>query len=152
MDLIVAKEEGLYCPAGDFYVDPWRPVDCAIITHAHSDHARPGSGAYLCHRDSVAILRHRLGDISVEGVDYGETIDRRGVKVSLHPAGHVLGSAQIRLEYRGEAWVASGDYKLEDDGTCAPFEFRSLRCFRHGIDFRSTDLPLAAAGRNSRRR
>jgi putative mRNA 3-end processing factor len=126
MDLIVPRPEGLYCPPGDFYVDPWRPVSRAVITHGHSDHARRGSEAYLCQRDSVPILLRRLGDAAVQGVDYGETVDRNGVKVSLHPAGHILGSAQIRMEFRGEVWVASGDYKLEDDGTCAAFE--PVRC------------------------
>jgi putative mRNA 3-end processing factor len=122
MDLIISRPEGLYCPAGDFYIDPWRPVARAIITHGHADHARWGSASYLCHEDSVPILRRRLGDVNVQGARYGEGIDRNGVKLSLHPAGHILGSAQIRLEFRGEVWVASGDYKLEADGTCAPFE------------------------------
>jgi putative mRNA 3-end processing factor len=122
MDLIVARPAGLYCPPGDFYIDPWRPVERAIITHAHADHARWGSESYLCHRDSVAILRKRLGDVSIQGVAYGEAVDRNGVRVSLHPAGHILGSAQIRVEYSGQVWVASGDYKLEADATCAAFE------------------------------
>ncbi|MEO7887851.1 MAG: DNA ligase-associated DEXH box helicase, partial [Polaromonas sp.] len=122
MDLIVARPEGLYCAAGDFYIDPWRPVGDAIITHAHSDHARVGHGSYLAHTDSEGILRARLGDISLQTLPYGETLERRGVTVSLHPAGHVLGSAQVRVEHRGEVWVASGDYKTEADGTCTPFE------------------------------
>ena len=126
MDLIVPRPEGLYCPPGDFYVDPWRPVSRAVITHGHSDHARRGSEAYLCQRDSVPILQRRLGDAAAQGVDYGETVDRNGVKVSLHPAGHILGSAQIRMEFRGEVWVASGDYKLEADGTCSAFA--PVRC------------------------
>jgi putative mRNA 3-end processing factor len=126
MDLILPSPDGLYCPPGDFFIDPWRPVERAIITHGHADHARPGSAAYLCHQDSVAILRKRLGDIHVQGVGYGEAIDRDGVKISLHPAGHILGSAQIRVEYRGEVWVASGDYKLEADGVCTAFE--PVRC------------------------
>jgi putative mRNA 3-end processing factor len=126
LDLIIANAAGLYCPAGDFYIDPWRPVDRAIITHGHSDHARPGHGVYLCHKDSAPILRHRLGDIRIESLAYGETLDRNGVKVSLHPAGHVLGSAQVRVESKGEVWVASGDYKLEADGTCEAFA--PVRC------------------------
>jgi putative mRNA 3-end processing factor len=126
VDLIIVNAAGLYCPAGDFYIDPWRPVERAVITHGHSDHARPGNGVYLCHRDSAPILRHRLGDIRIESLAYGETLDRNGVKVSLHPAGHVLGSAQIRVEHRGGVWVASGDYKLEADGTCEAFT--PLRC------------------------
>jgi putative mRNA 3-end processing factor len=122
MGLIVTTPEGLYCAAGDFYIDPWRPVGHAVITHAHSDHARVGHGHYLAHTDSEGTLRTRLGQIELQTLPYGETLDRHGVKISLHPAGHVLGSAQIRLEHRGEVWVASGDYKTEADGTCVPFE------------------------------
>jgi putative mRNA 3-end processing factor len=122
MDLIVSRSEGLYCPPGDFYIDPWRPVERAVITHGHADHARWGSASYLCQEDSAPILRKRLGDINVEGVRYGDPIELNGVTISLHPAGHILGSAQVRVELRGEVWVASGDYKLEVDGTCAAFE------------------------------
>ncbi len=123
MDLIVASPEGLYCPPGEFYIDPWRPVDRAVITHGHSDHARAGSRQYLTAALGAGILRKRLGaDIRLETLGYGEAISHHGVTLSLHPAGHVLGSAQVRLEYMGEVWVASGDYKLDDDGTCAPFE------------------------------
>ena len=126
-DLVVARPEGLYCPAGDFYIDPWRPVDRAVITHAHSDHARVGHGHYLAQKDSEGTLRTRLGaDINLQTVAYGEAVEHRGARVSLHPAGHVLGSAQVRLEHGGRVWVASGDYKLEDDGTCAPFD--PVRC------------------------
>ncbi|MBU2409437.1 MAG: DNA ligase-associated DEXH box helicase, partial [Gammaproteobacteria bacterium] len=112
-DLIVARPEGLYCPPGDFYIDPWRPVDRAVITHAHSDHARVGHSHYLAHDDSQGILRARLGDIALQTLPYGASITHHGVKVSLHPAGHVLGSAQVRLEHGGRTWVASGDYKTE---------------------------------------
>ncbi|HYW57181.1 MAG TPA: ligase-associated DNA damage response exonuclease [Polaromonas sp.] len=122
MDLVIARPEGLYCPAGDFYIDPWKPVDRAIITHAHSDHARVGHGHYMAHTDSEGTLRTRLGEITLQTLPYGETIEHRGVQVSLHPAGHVLGSAQVRLAHGGRVWVASGDYKTEADGTCAPFE------------------------------
>ena len=126
-DLVVVRPEGLYCPLGDFYIDPWRRVDRAVITHAHSDHARPGHAHYLAQRDGEGILRKRLGaSIALQSVDYGEVVDHRGVRVSLHPAGHVLGSAQVRIEHGGRVWVASGDYKLEADGTCAPFE--PVRC------------------------
>jgi putative mRNA 3-end processing factor len=121
-DLVVARPEGLYCPPADFYIDPWRPVDRAVITHAHSDHARPGHGHYLAHTDSEGTLRARLGDITLQTLPYGEAIVHHGVRVSLHPAGHVLGSAQVRLEHGGRVWVASGDYKTEADGTCTPFE------------------------------
>ncbi len=126
MDLIVARPEGLYCPSGDFHIDPWRPVDRAVITHAHSDHARTGHQHYLAHTDSAGILRARLGPIALQTVPYGEVVEHHGVRVSLHPAGHVLGSAQVRVEHQGEVWVASGDYKTEADGTCIPFE--AVRC------------------------
>ena len=127
VNLIIARPEGLYCPPGDFYIDPWRPVDRAVITHGHGDHAHRGNGHYLATRVGAGILKRRLGDdINLDVLEYGETIDHHGVRLSLHPAGHVLGSAQVRLEYRGEVWVASGDYKLENDGTCAPFEH--VRC------------------------
>ena len=126
-DLVIARPEGLYCPAGDFYIDPWRPVERAVITHAHSDHARIGNTHYLAHTLSAGTLRQRLGaDIALQTLDYGEAIEHHGVRLSLHPAGHVLGSAQVRLEYGGQVWVASGDYKTEADGTCAPFE--PVRC------------------------
>ena len=139
MSLIVARSEGLYCPPGDFYIDPWRPVARAVITHGHGDHARNGMGGYLCQADSVAILRRRLGEIDVQGVAYGEAVERDGVRVSLHPAGHILGSAQVRIEHKGEVWVASGDYKVEPDGTCAAFE--PIRC--HGFVTESTfGLPI----------
>jgi putative mRNA 3-end processing factor len=127
MDLIAATDSGLYCAAGDFYIDPWRPVSRALITHGHSDHARSGSGIYVCEAATAPILRKRLGeDLTIETVRYGEGISRNGVDVSFHPAGHVLGSAQIRVEYRGEVWVASGDYKLQPDGVSTPFE--PVRC------------------------
>lgn len=126
-DLIVSRPEGLYCPAGDFYIDPWRPVERAVITHGHADHARPGHRHYLAAALGEGVLRKRLGaDINLETLQYGQSISLNGVKLSLHPAGHVLGSAQVRLEHKGEVWVASGDYKVEADGTCAPFE--SVRC------------------------
>lgn len=126
MDLVLATPQGLYCPAGDFHIDPWRPVARAVITHGHSDHARWGSQAYLCQEDCAPILRKRLGDVTIETLDYGRRLDIGGVSVSLHPAGHVLGSAQVRLEHGGEVWVVSGDYKIEPDGVCAPFE--PVRC------------------------
>ena len=120
--LRIAKE-GLYCEAGDFYIDPWRGVDRALITHGHSDHARSGSKSYLCSEDSVPVLQARLGQkIVVHGMGYGETRTIGDVVVSFHPAGHVLGSAQIRLERGGEVWVVSGDYKVENDGISGAFE------------------------------
>jgi putative mRNA 3-end processing factor len=126
MDLVVARPEGLYCTAGGFYIDAWRPVERTVITHAHGDHARYGSGRYLAAAPSEHVLRKRLGDVALELLPYGEAIEINGVRVSLHPAGHVLGSAQVRLEHRGQVWVVSGDYKLETDATCAPFEL--VRC------------------------
>ena len=115
--------KSIYCPQAAAHIDPWIPVERAIITHAHSDHARWGSKQYLAHKDSEAILRLRLGpDISLQTVEYGERFVINGVVFSLHPAGHIIGSAQVRVEYKGEVWVASGDYKLEDDGFSAPFE------------------------------
>jgi len=125
-DLVVARPEGLYCPPGDFYIDPWRPVERAVITHAHSDHARAGSGHYVAMRDAEAVLRVRLGDIDLQSLDYGERITHHGVTLSLHPAGHVLGSAQVRLEHGGVVWVVSGDYKTQPDPTCPAFE--AVRC------------------------
>ncbi len=120
--MLTVTDHGLYCAAGDFFIDPWRRVSRAIVTHAHSDHARGGSQAYLCATDCAGVLRARLGKISVQAEPYGRPISVGGVAVSFHPAGHVLGSAQIRLEHRGEVWVVSGDYKLQPDPTCAPFE------------------------------
>ena len=121
--IVLPVDAGLYCPAGDFYVDPWKPVSSAVITHAHGDHARPGSGRYWAARPGAEILGHRLGPAAdVEPLDYGEVRRFGEARVSLHPAGHVLGSAQVRLEVRGEVWVVSGDYKREPDPTCAPFE------------------------------
>ena len=122
-DLVVARPEGLYCPPGRFYIDPWKPVDRAVITHAHGDHARPGSARYLASREAERVLRTRLGaDIALDAVDYGERVVHDGVAISLHPAGHVLGSSQVRLEHAGRVWVVSGDYKLDPDPTCAAFE------------------------------
>ena len=125
--LIEASSRGLYCAAGNFSIDPWRPVDRAVITHAHGDHARPGSAAYLAALDGLPVLRIRLGqDAVIEGLRYGEPRRINGVTISLHPAGHVLGSSQVRVEHGGEVWVVSGDYKLDPDPTCAPFD--PVRC------------------------
>jgi len=125
-DLIVTRPEGLFCPAGGFYIDPWRPVERAVLTHAHSDHARLGHAHYLAAAPAANVLRTRLGEISLQLLDYGEPLDVDGVRISLHPAGHVLGSAQVRLEHAGRVWIVSGDYKLDADPTCAPFE--PVRC------------------------
>ncbi|MBY5268901.1 ligase-associated DNA damage response exonuclease [Spiribacter salinus] len=121
--LIQPTDRGLYCAAGDFHIDPWRPVERAVITHAHADHARSGSNHYWASRDSLGLLRRRLGQrAEITGLDYGETRSFGPVKVSLHPAGHVLGSAQVRVAHGNEVWVASGDYKRDADPTCAAFE------------------------------
>jgi putative mRNA 3-end processing factor len=125
-DLVCQRAEGLYCPAGDFYIDPWRPVARAVITHAHGDHARPGHDDYLAAADAREVLRTRLGEIRLQTMRYGEAIEIGGVRVSLHPAGHVLGSAQVRIEHRGAVWVVSGDYKTGPDATCVSFE--PVRC------------------------
>ena len=125
-DMVVVRREGLYCVPGQFYIDPWRPVERAVITHAHGDHARSGHRHYLTAEQGVNLLRARLGPVHVSGLAYGEPVAHNGVTISLHPAGHVLGSAQVRLEHQGEVWVVSGDYKVEADSTCAPFE--PVRC------------------------
>lgn len=121
--LLTFDEKGIYCPQGDFYIDPWRRVSKAVVTHAHSDHARWGMEQYLAHKDSAPIMRLRLGqDIQVQSVNYGEVTHINGVKVSFHPAGHIIGSSQIRVEYQGQIWVVSGDYKLGPDPSCVEFE------------------------------
>jgi putative mRNA 3-end processing factor len=131
---------GIYCPEADVYIDPWRPVKNAIITHAHSDHAKWGNQHYLTHKKSVSILKLRLGEnIDVQGVEYGEELLMNGVKISLHPAGHIIGSAQVRLEYKGEIWVASGDYKLQIDQVSTPFE--PIRC-HHFVTESTFGLPV----------
>jgi putative mRNA 3-end processing factor len=121
--LLTPNHNGFYCAVGDFYIDPWRPVPRALITHAHADHYAWGCGAYLVAQAGEQVFRARLGhDAAIQTVPYGESVTLNGVKISFHPAGHILGSAQIRLEYGGEVWVVSGDYKTEADRTCAPFE------------------------------
>jgi putative mRNA 3-end processing factor len=133
-DLVIERPEGLYCPPGDFFIDPWRPVERAVITHAHGDHARRGHAHYLASVPSEGVLRARLGDdITLQTLAYGEAIEHHGVRLSLHPAGHVLGSAQVRLEHGGRVWVASGDYFVsgagDDNATCTPFEPVRCDCF-----------------------
>ncbi|MEC3879651.1 ligase-associated DNA damage response exonuclease [Parapedobacter sp. 10938] len=123
-------KRGIYCPRADIYIDPWLPVQKALITHAHSDHARQGMGRYLCHPHTAAILRLRLGaDTAIQQQEYGQIVTVNGVRISLHPAGHIIGSAQVRLEYSGEVWVVSGDYKLTRDGISAPYEPVSCHAF-----------------------
>ena len=125
--LLEFTSKGIYCAEADVYIDPWRKVDKALITHAHSDHARPGSRKYLCTHLTKPILLHRLGhNHFIDSVEYGEEIMINGVKFSFHPAGHIVGSAQIRVEFRGEIWVVSGDYKTESDSISGDFE--PVRC------------------------
>jgi putative mRNA 3-end processing factor len=120
--VLTFTDRGIYCPAGDFFIDPWRPVDRALVTHGHSDHARPGHARYLATDGAAPVIRHRLGDIALSTIPYGEARRIGGATVSFHPAGHVPGSAQIRIEVGGEVWVVSGDYKTEADGLSEPFE------------------------------
>lgn len=129
--IVSVQKEGLFCAAGDFYIDPWRNVERALITHGHADHARRGSAAYLCAAPGLGVLKTRLGEISVEGLPFGAQRKIGDAWVSFHPAGHVLGSAQIRIEVSGEVWVVSGDYKcaadfVAEDTTCDAFE--PVRC------------------------
>jgi putative mRNA 3-end processing factor len=122
MDLLQFTDKGIWCEPAGIYIDPWRPVQKALITHGHSDHARWGHKEYLCTEAAAPAIRYRLGDIKLQTTPFGKTTTINGVKFSFHPAGHVPGSAQIRVEYNGEVWVASGDYKLEDDGLTEAFE------------------------------
>jgi putative mRNA 3-end processing factor len=125
--LLTLTDDGFYCEAGDFFVDPWRPVQRAVVTHGHADHLTRGCSSYLVASAGERIFRTRLGeDAPLQTVEYGEVVTINGVKVSLHPAGHILGSAQVRVEYQGEVWVVSGDYKIDPDVTCAAFEL--VRC------------------------
>jgi putative mRNA 3-end processing factor len=128
--LIISTDRGLYCPAGDFHIDAWKPVPRNVVTHAHSDHARGGSERYLVPTDGLAVLRRRLGaDITVDTLEYGQRIELNGVTLSLHPAGHLLGSAQVRVEHQSEVWVFTGDYKTDADPTCKPFELVQCNTF-----------------------
>jgi putative mRNA 3-end processing factor len=124
-DLLRPTPAGLYCPPGDFYIDPVRPVDRAVITHGHSDHARAGHGRVLATPETLAIMGARYGEAftgEAQAARYGETTTINGVELSLAPAGHVLGSAQAAVRWKGMTMVASGDYKRRRDPTCAPFE------------------------------
>lgn len=133
-------ERGIYCPQADIYIDPWQPVEKAIVTHGHSDHARWGMRHYLCHRHTAPILRLRLGmDIAIQELAYGEVLTVNGVRISLHPAGHIIGSAQVKLEHKGEVWVVSGDYKLAYDGLSEPFG--PVRC-HHFVTESTFGLPV----------
>lgn len=125
--MLIETAQGLYCPDGDFHVDPWGAVPRALITHAHGDHARVGSSAYICTEECAPLLRRRFGsDAIIESKPYGDVLVLKSSRVSFHPAGHVLGSAQIRIEGAGGVWVVSGDYKRSADPTCVGFE--PVRC------------------------
>lgn len=123
MALIKFTNKGIYCKQGNFYIDPWEPVDFAVTTHGHADHVKWGNKNYLCHELTKPILTTRYGlEDNIQTLPYHNPIEINGVKLSLHPAGHVIGSSQIRLEYKGEICVVSGDYKVEYDGISTAFE------------------------------
>lgn len=139
MSLISFTDRGIYCARADVYIDPWKPVRRALITHGHSDHSRWGHKKYVATHASIPVIKYRLGEIKISGINFGEAFMVNGVKISFHPAGHIIGSAQIRLEYKGEIWVISGDYKLVDDGVCTPFE--PIKC-THFITESTFGLPV----------
>jgi putative mRNA 3-end processing factor len=138
-ELIQFTDKGLYCTKGDFYIDPWKPVDKAVITHAHSDHARWGSKYYLCHHLSKPLLQLRLGNNNYQSIEWNESVYINGVQISLHPSGHIIGASQVRIEHQGEIWVISGDYKLENDGISTAFE--PIAC-HHFITESTFGLPI----------
>ncbi|WP_318312167.1 ligase-associated DNA damage response exonuclease [Flagellimonas crocea] len=127
--LLEFTSKGIYCKKADVYLDPWKPVDKAIISHGHADHSRWGHKNYITHHLNVPIVQHRLGEVNISGKDWGETFTVNNVKFSLHPAGHIVGSSQIRVEHKGEVWVFTGDYKIEDDGLTTPFELVKCNTF-----------------------
>ena len=139
MALLSFTDKGIYCEQADVYLDPWRPVARAIITHGHSDHARWGHKHYLSTPGTEHIMRHRLGVIQSQSLGFGESLTINGVHFSFHPAGHVLGSAQIRCEYKGEIWCFTGDYKLQNDGVSEPFEL--VKC-HHFITESTFGMPI----------
>lgn len=122
MSLLTFTKNGIYCAQADVYIDPWRSVKKALITHGHSDHARWGHRYYLCTESAMPVIKYRLGNVNITTIKFGEERQINGVSFQFLPAGHILGSAQIRVEYKGEIWVVSGDYKLEDDGLAEAFE------------------------------
>jgi putative mRNA 3-end processing factor len=137
--LLVFNDKGIYCEKADVYIDPWRAVDRALITHGHSDHSRYGHNSYLCQTDAAPAIQHRIPKAQIQTLDYSEKISINGVEFSFHPAGHILGSSQIRVEYQGEVWVVSGDYKLESDGIS--MEFEPQKC-HHFITESTFGLPV----------
>jgi putative mRNA 3-end processing factor len=123
VSLLQFTDRGIFCERAGVYLDPWKPVEKAIISHGHSDHAYPGHKYYLSTSLALPVIKHRLWLVdNIEGLDYGEPLNINGVNFSFHPAGHIPGSAQIRVEYKGEVWVFSGDYKLQQDEISTPFE------------------------------
>src|SRR4026209_1345737 len=131
-ELLAPTPSGVCCKTGDFFIDPTRPVDKAVITHGHSDHARPGHGAVLATQETLDLMRLRYGDDfagTTQASRYGESVSLGDSRVTFHPAGHVLGSAQIAVEASGLRIVASGDYKDIADPTCAPFELVQCHVF-----------------------
>lgn len=120
--LLIFNDRGIYCEKADVYIDAWKPVDKCIITHGHADHSRWGHKQYITHHKNVSIIKHRLGEISVTGKEWGEAFTINGVTFSLHPAGHIVASSQVRVEYKGEVWVFTGDFKVEDDGLAEAYE------------------------------
>lgn len=137
--LLELTSHGLYCEKGDFFIDPWKPVKNALITHAHSDHARWGCDSYLCHKYTVPLLKLRLGDHSYQGIEWGHPIHIHGVEITFFPAGHIIGSSQIRIKYKGDTWVVSGDYKTKNDGISGTFE--PIAC-NHFITESTFGLPI----------
>ncbi len=124
--LLAFTNKGIYCEQANVYLDPWRPVERALISHGHADHSRWGHQKYITHYNNIPIIKHRLGNINVTGKAYGETFVVNNVKFSFHPAGHIPGSSQIRVEHQGEVWVFTGDYKLGEDGISTPYE--TVKC------------------------
>lgn len=123
MPLITFTDKGIYCPAGDFYIDPWKKVKKAIITHGHSDHARFGHANYLCTHLAKPVIQYRLGtSMKIESTGYGEKTNINGINITFYPSGHIVGAAQVKIESKGETWVVTGDYKLQNDTISTPFE------------------------------
>ncbi|MBE8714959.1 ligase-associated DNA damage response exonuclease [Sphingobacterium hungaricum] len=140
MKLLTVNQKGLYCKQADVYLDPWKPVDTALISHGHSDHMRWGMKNYICQEQTVPILNLRIGaENNVRAVAYNDPFEINGVKISFHPAGHIIGSSQIRLEYEGEVWVFTGDYKIVSDGVSQPYEL--VKC-DHFITESTFGLPI----------
>jgi len=137
--LVQFTDKGFYVPPADVYIDPWRGVKKAIVTHAHSDHARRGSEQYICTPLTEPVLKYRLQTTATTSYAYGESFTINGVQFSFHPAGHIVGSAQVRIEHKGEIWVISGDYKTQHDGFIEGFE--PIRC-HHFVTECTFGLPV----------